>query len=64
MTPRWQPCAYCTLHSFLALARCTLPSPTVQANVDGGNGFIGTSGFFGWNFYTQDSGTGPARGNI
>ena len=48
-------------HIALAFPAWRLPSPTVQANVDGGNGFIGTSGFFGWDFYTQDSSTGRTR---
>lgn len=29
-----------------------------EANVTGGNGFIGASGFFGWDFYTRDGSTG------
>ena len=32
-----------------------------QAKSDGGNGFIGASGFFGWDFYTRDDSTGLTR---
>ena len=32
-----------------------------QAKSAGGNGFIGASGFFGWDFYTRDGSTGLTR---